>query len=149
MSFIIANDDNVITWKKDRLVLIAGAPGLFPTMGNTEMKDSDKSFSADSLIYFAKEIYDLKKNKSIGNDSKFSSLLKDKGDMHIWVNAGSIYSGAMSSILAITKAGLLFTGNISTGTINFDDGKITYKGKNYFNKELADLYKKHNLKAFR
>ena len=147
LSFI-TNDDNVITWKKDRLILISSTPGLSPTMGNTEMKDSDESFSTDSLVFFAKEIYDLKKNKSLGNDSKFSSLLKEKGDMHIWVNAGSIYNGTISSILAITKAGLLFKGNISTGTINFDDGKITYKGKNYFNKELADLYKKHNLKAF-
>ena len=147
LSFI-ANDDNVITWKKDRLIFISSTPGLSPTMGNTAMKDADESFSADSLVFFAKEIYDLKKNKSLGNDSKFSSLLKEKGDMHLWVNAGTIYNGTISSILAITKAGLLFKGNISTGTINFDDGKITFKGKNYFNKELADLYKKHNLKAF-
>jgi hypothetical protein len=66
--------------------------------------------------------------------------------MHFWVNAGSMYGNNIPAMLAITKAGMLFKDNISTGTVNFEDGKITLKGKHYLNKELASLYKKHSPK---
>ncbi len=144
----IANNDNVITWNKERLILIGNASDLNGNMGKGGNYDSRSSFSADSLIHFAKEIYELKKSKSIGNDSKFSSLIKEKGDLHVWINAGSLFSKSVPAILAITKINLLFKGNISTATVNFDAGKITYKAKNYFSKELSDLYKKHSLKNF-
>ena len=72
----------------------------------------------------------MKKSKSIGNNSKFSSLLKTKGDMHFWINSGSFGGNTLPAVLAITKAGMLFKDNISTGTVNFEDGKITLKAKN-------------------
>ena len=49
-------------------------------------------------------------------------------------------------MLAITKASLLFEGNISAATISFDNGKITAKGRSYYNKELAAVYKKYSMK---
>jgi hypothetical protein len=41
------------------------------------------------------------------------------------------------------KAGSIMEGNISTVTINFDNGKITGTSKSYFNKELQEFYTKY------
>ncbi len=141
---IINNEDNILTWKKDRLIIISNAPGT--KKGFYDSEDSEVNFSSDSLIIFAKEIYELKKSKSIGNNSKFSSLLETKGDMHFWVNSSSLGGDALPAMLAITKAGMLFKDNISTGTVSFEDGKITLKAKNYLNKDLEAIYKKFSPK---
>lgn len=137
----IGEDDAVITWNDKKLVFVADNPEI-----NSSASFGGSSryhrFEQDSLLAIANEIHDLKGKKSLGNNSKFSSLLNDKGDMHFWVNAGSLYSNAMPAVLALTKISLLFEGNISTGSLSFENGKITIKGKNYYNKDIAAIYKK-------
>ena len=137
----IGEDDAVITWNEKKLVFVANNPEI-NSSASFDGSNKYHRFEQDSLLAIAKEIYDLKGKKSLGNNSKFSSLLNDKGDMHFWVNAGSLYSNAMPAVLALTKISLLFEGNISTGSLSFENGKITIKGKNYYNKDIAAIYKK-------
>lgn len=143
---VIADRGNVLTWNDKRLVFIADNPDI--NSGASMMGNSGKSrrFDTDSLLKFAREIYDLKGSKSLGSNSKFASLMKEDGDVHFWMNAGSLYSNALPAMLAITKASLLFEGNISAATISFDNGRITAKGRSYYNKELAAIYKKYSMK---
>ncbi|MGB3007818.1 MAG: DUF4836 family protein [Chitinophagaceae bacterium] len=141
---VLADNDNIITWKGNRLVFIADNPDVNPSAGGFGGEIERSNFETDSLVIFAKEIYNLKSSKSLGNNSKFNSLLKEKGDAHIWVNSGSLYSKSMPAMLALTKANLLFDGNISTAAFSFENGKIVIKGKNYFNKELAAIFKKYS-----
>jgi hypothetical protein len=143
---VLAEQSNVLTWNDKRLVFVADNPDL--NSGASMMGNSGKSrrFDTDSLLKFAKEVYDLKGNKSIGSNSKFASLMKEGGDVHFWMNAGSLYGNSLPAMLAITKASLLFEGNISAATISFDNGKITAKGRSYYNKELAAVYKKYSMK---
>jgi hypothetical protein len=143
---VIADQSNVLTWNNKRLVFIADNPDL--NSGASMMGNSGKSrrFDTDSLLKFAKEVYDLKGSKSIGSNSKFASMMKEGGDVHFWMNAGSLYGNSLPAMLAITKASLLFEGNISAATISFDNGKITTKGRSYYNKELAAVYKKYSMK---
>lgn len=137
----MGEDEALLTWNDKKLVFVVDNPDI-NSAGSFSGSSRQQRFEKDSLIAIAKEIYDLKGKKSLGNNSKFSSLLNDKGDMHFWVNAGSLYSNAMPAILALTKASLLFEGNISTGSLSFENGKIIIKGKNYYNKEIAAIYKK-------
>lgn len=143
---VIADHSTVLTWNDKRLVFIADNPDI--NSGASMMGNSGKSrrFDTDSLLKFAKEVYDLKGSKSLASNSKFASLMKEEGDVHFWMNAGSLYSNALPAMLAITKASLLFEGNISAATISFDNGKITTKGRSYYNKELAAVYKKYSMK---
>ncbi|MBK6937967.1 MAG: DUF4836 family protein [Chitinophagaceae bacterium] len=62
--------------------------------------------------------------------------------MHFWVNSGSLYGNSLGGILSLTKISSLVEGNIGAGTISFEEGKIVLKGKNYYNKDLAAIYKK-------
>ena len=143
---VLADHSNVLTWNDKRLVFIADNPDI--NSGASMMGNSGKSrrFDTDSLLKFAKEVYELKGSKSLASNSKFASLMKEEGDVHFWMNAGSLYSNALPAMLAITKASLLFEGNISAATISFDNGKITAKGRSYYNKELAAVYKKYSMK---
>jgi hypothetical protein len=144
---VIAENSNVLTWNDKRLVFIADNPDI--NSGASMMGNNGKSrrFDTDSLVKFAKEVYELKGSKSIGSNDKFASMMKEGGDVHFWMNAGSLYSNALPAMLAITKASLLFEGNISAATISFDNGKITAKGRSYYNKELAAVYKKYSMKT--
>lgn len=136
---IIASDEAVFSWDNKRFVAIADAPDAYQGGGG-------RSLDTDSLVFFAKEVHTLKSKQSLGSNSKFSSLVKEKGDAHIWMNGGTMYGGSLPAMLALTKVSLLFEGNISAATVNFENGKITFNGKSYFNKEMEALYKKYSVK---
>ncbi|RYZ25210.1 MAG: DUF4836 family protein, partial [Chitinophagaceae bacterium] len=83
---------------------------------------------------------------AIWNKSKFA-VLNDMpiGDMHIWINSGSLYTD-MAGMLSMMKVGSLLEGNVSAGTINFEDGKISGKMKQFFGKEMEKAMDKWNFK---
>ncbi len=144
---MIVTDNAVLSWNSSRLAAIIDAPDAYQGGGGFDMSNGGgKSFGTDSLVFFAKEVHTLKSKQSLGSNSKFSSLLKEKGDAHIWVNGGTMYGGSLPAMLALTKVALLFEGNISAATVNFENGKITFNGKSYFNKEMEALYKKYSVK---
>lgn len=145
---VVSQDENIMTWKDGRMVYIANNPDI--NSGSNMLGGSRRTydFEKDSLLAIAKEIYNMKGKKSLGNNSKFSSLLSEKGDMHFWVNSGSMYGNSLGGILALTKIGSLVEGNIGAGTVSFEDGKIVFKGKNYYNKDLAAIYKKAGNTSF-
>jgi hypothetical protein len=145
---IVKDDDNVLTWNSDRVVFVGDAPGFNANAMTMHRGDGDEppAFSADSLLKFAKAIYSLEKKNSLADDSRFTSMMKEKGDAHFWMNASSMYGNSMPAMLALTKASLLFEGNVSAGTINFGDGQITVDAKSYYNKELAKIYEKYSMK---
>lgn len=144
---MLTDNDNVLTWKDNRMVFIGDNPDMNPGTSAFGLNKQKKRFETDSLLFFAKEVYDIKGSKSIGSDSKFANVIKDGGDVHFWVNTGKIYGNALPALLSLTKASLLFEGNISAATIDFENGKIAVKSKNYFNKELGALYKKYSMRS--
>ncbi len=148
LSFI-SSDNSVLTWKGTRFVLVMDSPELNSAsqMGAGSMDSYERySFPPDSLLMFAESIYSIKGKQSLGNDSRFSNMLKEKGDMHFWMNSGSMFDANMPAALALTKINLLFKGNVASATLNFDNGKISIDGKNYYNKELGELYAKYKMK---
>lgn len=96
----MGEDEALLTWNDKKLVFVVDNPDI--NSAGFSGSSRQQRFEKDSLIAIAKEIYDLKGKKSLGNNSKFSSLLNDKGDMHC--AAGSLYSNAMPAILAITAS---------------------------------------------
>lgn len=135
----------LVTWNNDRFIIVGQSAGYFP--GNKDLYgDNDEhSITMDSVLKFAKDIYNLKKSKSIGNDSRFASLLNEKGDMHFWMNSSSLIQNSMPMGMGeMFKVTSLLQGNATGYTLSFDDGKISASTKTWFNKELGDLMKKYN-----
>lgn len=146
---VIKTRDAVLSWKDNRFVMIGDSPGFNNNDNGIGFKRkmdnfNSRSFPEDSLVKFAAEVYTIKGSSSIGDDSRFTSLLKEPGDAHIWFNSGKQFADALGPMIALTKAGLLLEGNITAATMNFEKGKVVFDAKSYINKEMAALYKKHS-----
>jgi hypothetical protein len=123
-----------VAWNKEKFVYITDAP-QFNQQG-TDVKSRD-------LGAACKNIFDLKESNSLGEDEKFTTLLKKAGDIHFWMNAEELNKGGINNAaLSMINLGKLYEGNITTATVNFENGKILIDTKSYANKEMTAVYKK-------
>jgi hypothetical protein len=100
----------------------------------------------DSLINFAKGLYNLKSANSLSSDDKFADLLKESGDVHIWINSENLSGNVLGDMFSVTKLSDLTKGNVSAMTLSFDNGKIDVKSKSYYNEKLGQLLEKYKMK---
>lgn len=142
LNFMKITDEAVATWQGTRFAYIfdaSAADAGLNSFGGGGMTERYR-IPADSLVTYGKSVYTISGDKSIGSDERFSSLMKEAGDVHVWINSEK-YLGDVGNMLGMMKAGDLLKGNISAGTFSFDNGKITMKTKQYLNEQLAKLYK--------
>jgi hypothetical protein len=137
---VIGEDQMILTWSDDQFVMVTDVPG---SAYGIDRESGSSRYSKDSLVRFATEVYEIGGKQSIGSDERFASLLKKDGDAHFWVNSGRLYGNALPGVLGMTKIGSLIEGNISAGTLNFENGKISFQSKTYYNKEMSELIKKY------
>jgi hypothetical protein len=99
------------------------------------------------LLTTCKNLFNLKESNSLGEDEKFTALVKKTGDVHFWMNAQQLnktgIGGMANSPLAMLNMNKLLEGSITTATLNFENGKISIDAKSYAGKELSELYKKY------
>jgi hypothetical protein len=148
---ILKLGEGIATWKDGRFIYVFDAPFLDMSRFTGSRPPGDGSsgptrLTADSLVAFAKGLYNLKGDNSLGNDDKFVSLLKENGDVHLWLSAEQLYGNMITGMLSMMKFSTLLEGNITAMTLNFDNGKIDIKSKSYYNKELGKLYEKYKMK---
>lgn len=128
-----------MTWTNERFMMVGET--------NTDRRFSNSSggeLTKDSMLNFAKATYNLKSSNSIGNNSKFNSVLNEKGDLHIWIdNTLAMRGNEMAKQLSFMKASTVFEGNSTGIIINFENGQIRGVSKAYYNKELSALYDKY------
>jgi hypothetical protein len=116
------------------------------------MYDSSVTYKSTGrdMIKTCKDIFNLKEDKSLGKNEKFTELVKKTGDLHFWMNSEELNKGAMQ------EAGLkmlnidiekLYKGSITTATVNFENGKILFDTKSYASKEVAAIWEKYGGKT--
>lgn len=140
-------DGAVVYWEGKKFVYVADMPiPDFTSMSSGGNYETFK-FSQDSLQAFAKYSLSVKGEESLGSDARFASLLKEGGDIHLWMNNDQ-YLNALgaANVLGMMKAADLIKGNISAMTASFDNGKINIESKAYMNQQLTDLFKKYRPK---
>lgn len=136
---------SLVAWTKNRFVFISDVPmGSFNNRYNSLNPDGNQSqsFTTDSLQKFAVELFDLPSKNNLISDERFVSVMKEPGDIHYWVNAEQYYN-SLGGMLSLLKMNSLFEGNAYGAALNFDNGKITFKTKGFFNKELKALMEKN------
>lgn len=118
-----------------------------------DKKESDNFFDIDSVTRILpvininsinENIIALAEDKSMAKDEKFSVLLSEKGDTHFLINAKNALATDNKGINLLTNMDKLTEGSITTGTVNFDNGKINIDAKSYAGKDLTELYKKYS-----
>lgn len=144
LSFIKMDDEALLSWTKSKFIILGNAPlnQVNPMMDRNGNYGKTR-FESDSLLIFSKEIYGLKGSDLLDSDAKFADLIKSNGDVHLWISAENFYKGMAGGVMNMLKLSTLMHDNISTATLNFDNGKITMEGKQYYGKELAAIISKY------
>ena len=141
ISYMSSNKPGILAWSSSRFVYIGDSP--LPDMQQAfDRQGSHESykFPADSLKLFGKTALTLKSDDNLDKDSRFSSLIKDGGDVHIWANVSGLYGNSLGSgMLSMMKLNMLLDGNVSATSLNFDNGKIAVKSKQYYGEEMRKL----------
>lgn len=158
----------VIGWSKSTVIYVSAvdpnnlehyAPGAngIPTPDEDEvpadsavaapaaLKSTDDDAEIKTWVAEVDHLFHLKKEESAGSIEPFAKLLKEDADAGVFVNPEAIYnSGQFTMIPANVKK--LMEGTFYTGTVDFENGKILFKGNTYMGKEIASIYKKYGKK---
>jgi hypothetical protein len=137
-------------WSSEKFVYLADVPQM------KEMDDLTKRLMRDSIniapaamprdiLAACKNIFQLKESNSLATDEKFSRLMEQKGDVHVWINSEYLNNSADAlAALSMVRLDKLYKGNITTFTASFDEGKIVLNGHSYAGDELTKLFKKYS-----
>lgn len=137
-------EEAITTWKDNRFIYVFQAPsGGGYNFGGDESRP--RRISTDSLIAFAKSLYELKSSDNLASDDRYAALVKEKGDMHMWINAENLTGDLMGDMLSATKISDLIKGNVSAFTLSFENGKIDAQSTSYYNKEMSALMEKYKM----
>ena len=144
------NSSSAGIWNKDRFVVVVELPDTkragFPMPGETS--DDSPSTAKRDLSAKAASLFAIKEKESLAGEKKFTRLLDDDGDMHLWLNSYALYSStpgfSAMSMMNLTK---LYEGSFVTATANFEKGKIVADFRSYSGKELTAIIKKYSGKG--
>lgn len=139
------------SWNKEHFIYVFDAPflaGFDKYSGGMSNMDDSVGVNGNpkrDIAATCKSLFDLKEDASLGKNEKFTKLMKEDGDLHFWMNSEELYKGGMSNpALVMFNLEKLYKDNITTATINFDNGKIRADMRSYANEELTKLYKKYS-----
>ncbi|RYY19058.1 MAG: DUF4836 family protein [Chitinophagaceae bacterium] len=140
-------ENGMLSWNASRFVYVLNAPNMggFAMMSQGAPTEP-YSFPADSLQMFGTLLYDLPSDQSMYEDDRFAAVMKESGDMHVWMNNEKTYGSMAEGMLSMLKVNALFDKNATGMSVNFDDGKISVKSKQFFNKDVLKLLDKYPAK---
>lgn len=140
----------VLGWEDKQFIYIMDAGNKMYTMGgwNDSSKMQNNNIPADRSVEFStlcKNLFTLKTDSSLAKNDRFSSLVKETGDIHVYQNTDAmINNSAGMGALGMLKLDAFMKGNASTYTIRFDNGKIDVSQKVFVSQQLTDIVKKYS-----
>jgi len=143
VNILKTSNRSLVAWTNNRFIYIMDAPARSVKAGwHTEISEGF-SFPTDSLQKFAVELFDLPGKNNLLNDDRFVSLMKETGDIHYWVNAEKYYGNISGYLSLISGLSVLFEGNAYGTAINFENGKIAFRSRAYYNTKLKEMLKQY------
>jgi hypothetical protein len=142
----IARNNHLLTWTKTKFIFLANAPMMNKAAIYDMHNNNVNRFSADSLRTFSKQLYALKSSDAIEDNGHFRDLMKESGDIHLWFTSNFYSNTAAGGMASMLKMSDLFEGNVATSTLNFDDGKISIKWKQYYGDKMKAILDKYTYK---
>jgi hypothetical protein len=143
---ISKNGEAVIGWNDERFVFVTNADHHMAMMNDSTANAVPLAPpSSDNLVIVCKNIFSLSDDNSLYKNVRFANLAGEDGDIHFWMNANELSKSSMKGMpgmMGMVKLDKFLEDNVSTATINFQDGKITGNNKQYFGKDLSDIIKK-------
>ncbi len=150
ITMITIKENSVVGWDDKHFAYVTNSGSYMPKYtadGDSADNQSNMSRPVDNnvaLSALCKNLFSLKSDSSLAKNDKFSKLLSEKGDIHAWVNTEEIIkTNAAMGMLGMLKLDVFFKDNISTYTVDFDNGKIKVSQRGYAGKEFTDFLKKY------
>lgn len=149
LNYMKAEGTDLLSWTNSKFILLSDVPMNQRSLDSNG--DYEKSrFHQDSLLVFAKDLLSLSKSNSLESDDRFTSLIKENGDLHFWMNMEQYMSSMQNAMgnnpivsMMQNMGGNMFRGTVSTGTLSFDDGKVSVKTKKYLSDEMKNIMNKY------
>lgn len=133
------------SWKDGRIVVAGNAPFLDQAKAFGMARSSGSNINNREMIPVCLQIHDLAEDKSLAKEDKMTDLMKQKGDMHFWMNSESLNNGSLANAaLSMLNLSKLYEGSYTTGVVNFDNGQINMDFKSYSGKEMTEITKKYS-----
>ncbi len=149
ISLLGLKENNVVGWNEDHFIYLMNPEnnayhiGKWEGGGNNQNNTPPADRSAE-FTTLCKNLFSLKTDSSLAKNDKFASLLKEPGDIHVYQNTDAMINNSPAmGMLGMLKLDAFTKGNLSTYTIDFDNGKIDVSQKLYASKELTDIAKKY------
>jgi len=142
----ISHYPSCIGWNKEKFVLVFDAPSIGNSSGYSQrlINDSINPVLKRDIGATCKSIFALDEKSSLAVNEKFTKLLKENGDIHFWINTGELYSQMfVAGPLSMLNLDTLYKDNVTTATLSFDNGKISFKTRTYMNDNMLAFYKKY------
>ncbi|HVK97911.1 MAG TPA: DUF4836 family protein [Flavisolibacter sp.] len=152
LTYIQYDANTVLAWDNKSFLLVSHDQQSFSRNAWEELdEDPDDtiqepvkpSITPDSLLNYAVNLKKLSADELLTTDNRFSDLLKEKGELHIWINSEEAYASVPNNPMSMMKAGNIIKGTISASTVSFENGKIEMKGKQYMGNEMQELFESH------
>jgi Domain of unknown function (DUF4836) len=129
----------IVGYTKEKFVYVIDAPQVNP---GAYLNSERRKRASRDIQQAIEGIFGMSEGKSLGGDSRFTALMNDKADLHMWVNTGVLVNKNLDESLPLSLNN--FTeDNLTAVSVTFDNGKIALKTKLYMGKELFTLIKKY------
>jgi hypothetical protein len=143
----ISRYPDCVGWNSTQFIYIIDAPEM------QRMDELNRRMQQDSiditdhtprnLQATCKQLFELDAKKSLATNDKFSSLLKEEGDLHIWANTELFYKDAQpKNALSLINLEKFYIESVTTAVVNFENGSIKINAHSYSNAALAKVYEK-------
>ncbi|MDO9375827.1 MAG: DUF4836 family protein [Ferruginibacter sp.] len=144
----IAKNQLCIGWTKKKFVYILDAPQMakMDELSARMMRDSITPIekSTRNINATCKAIFDLSESNTLAKNEHFSSLMNDKGDVQFWLNVEELNKNNQTNgALAMLNLDKFYKGNVTAGTLNFENGKIQVNMKSYASDDMLKLFKEY------
>jgi len=149
LSVMNLKENNVVGWNKNYFIYV-----MNPENGNYHFEEGENEGDnrintppADrsaEFISLCKKLFSLKADSSLAENKTYASLLKEKGDIHVYQNNDALIRNAGNlGMLGMLKLDAFVKDNQTTYAINFENGHVEVLQKFYLSKELTDIVKKN------
>ena len=150
INMLTMKENSVVGWNDKHFAYVTNSNSIkskYAADWDTTNNQSNISRAIDNNVVLSalcKSLFSLKSDSSLAKNEKFSKLLSEKGDIHAWVNTEEMTkNNSAMGMLGMLKLDIFFKDNISTYTVDFDNGKIKVNQRAYAGKEFTDFLKKY------
>jgi hypothetical protein len=137
-----------VGWTKEKFIYVVNTPEL------AQMDDLSKRMTNDSIDVSNHKprdisatcaaVFALEESKTLAKEERFSKVLKEQGDVHVWINSEALSKNSAAAAIPMLNFDKLIKGSATAISINFDNGKVTANAHSYAGEEMTKLYKKYS-----